>query len=111
MAVLPPRPSSPPRSGVGPNGSRARAGCVGRAVSVLVLGNGDQAVSLAASEQWCDPLPERPYRYGGAAAPAELSPELRAGAERLAAASGLRGLGSVDAIVDGASYWVLELNL
>jgi predicted ATP-grasp superfamily ATP-dependent carboligase len=87
----------------------------GRPVSVLVAGDGSgHAVSLAFSEQWPDPTPERPFRYGGAAAPASL-PDRLAGAlgdvaARVAAASHLRGLGSVDALADGDAFHVLELN-
>jgi predicted ATP-grasp superfamily ATP-dependent carboligase len=87
----------------------------GRAVSALVAGDGAAAVVLAFSEQWSDPAPGRPFRYGGAATPAELPPALAAAlgeaAARVAAAGGLRGLGSVDALVDGDGFSVLELNL
>jgi uncharacterized protein len=88
----------------------------GRAISALVAGDGADAVVLAFSEQWCEPAPGRPFRYGGAAAPADLPPAvaeaLGAAAARIAAAGGLRGLGSVDALVDGdGSFSVLELNL
>ncbi len=83
----------------------------GRAVSVLVLGDGSEAVSLAASEQWTDPTTDRPYRYGGAATPAEVPADLFRSAARVAAASGLRGIGSLDALADGERHWILELNL
>lgn len=87
----------------------------GRPVSVLVAGDGaSQAVSLAHSEQWPDPTPERPFRYGGAAAPASLPDRLTARlaetAAQVAAAAGLRGFGSVDLLVDGDDFHVLELN-
>jgi predicted ATP-grasp superfamily ATP-dependent carboligase len=87
----------------------------GRPVSVLVASNGGSAVSLALSEQWPDPAPGRPFRYGGAAAPADLPAELAAGlrlvAERIAAAAGLKGLGSLDTLVDDHTFSVLELNM
>lgn len=83
----------------------------GRAVSVLVLGDGREAVSLAASEQWAEPAAERPYRYGGCAAPAAVPASLARDAARLAAACGLHGLGSVDALCEGERCWILELNL
>jgi predicted ATP-grasp superfamily ATP-dependent carboligase len=87
----------------------------GRPVSVLVAGDGaGGAVSLALSEQWPDPTPERPFRYGGAATPASLTDRLAGAlgetAARVAAASRLRGLGSVDALVDDATFSILELN-
>jgi uncharacterized protein len=88
----------------------------GHAVSALVAGDGaGGAVVLGFSGQWCDPAPGRPFRYGGAAAPADLpagvAGSLGGAAARVAAAGGLRGLGSVDALVEGGAFSVLELNL
>jgi predicted ATP-grasp superfamily ATP-dependent carboligase len=87
----------------------------GRPVSVLVAGDGRSAIALALSDQWPDPAPGRLFRFGGAAAPAELSPDLesrlRSGASTIAAAVGLRGLGTVDTLVDDDAFSVLELNL
>ena len=87
----------------------------GRAVSVLLVGDGREAVTLGFSEQWSDPAPGRPYRYGGAAVPADITAGLAAAladaARHVAAASGLRGLGSVDALVDADGFHILELNL
>ena len=87
----------------------------GRAVSVLLAGDGREAVTLGFSEQWSDPAPGRPYRYGGAAVPADITAGLAAAladaARHVAAASGLRGLGSVDALVDADGFHILELNL
>lgn len=87
----------------------------GRPVSALVAGDGaGAAVALALSEQWADPTPARPFRYGGAAAPASLPDRLVArlgeAAARVAAAAGLRGLGGVDLLVDRDDFHVLELN-
>jgi hypothetical protein len=87
----------------------------GRPVSALVAGDGSgRAVVLALSEQWPDPTLEQPFRYGGAAAPASLLDRLAGAlgeaAARVAAASHLRGLGSVDALVDDDAFHVLELN-
>jgi predicted ATP-grasp superfamily ATP-dependent carboligase len=87
----------------------------GRPISVLLAGDGRDAASLGFSEQWSDPAPGRPYRYGGAAVPAALPADLAVrladAACRVAAESGLRGLGSVDALVDADRFHVLELNL
>lgn len=86
----------------------------GRPVSVLVAGDGDEAAALAVSEQWADPAPARPFRYGGAAAPASLPDRLAARlgelAAQVAAAAGLRGLGSVDGLLDHDDFHILELN-
>jgi uncharacterized protein len=87
----------------------------GRAVSALLAGDGREAVALGFSEQWSDPAPGRPYRYGGAAVPADMTAGLAAAladaARHVATASGLRGLGSVDALVDADGFHILELNL
>ena len=82
---------------------------------MLLAGDGREAVTLGFSEQWSDPAPGRPYRYGGAAVPADITAGLAAAladaARHVAAASGLRGLGSVDALVDADGFHILELNL
>ena len=67
----------------------------GRPVSALFVGAGDRACVLGFSEQWAAPTKHSKWRYGGAAQPAELSPELKARlteqVERVAATFGLNG--------------------
>jgi predicted ATP-grasp superfamily ATP-dependent carboligase len=88
----------------------------GVAISALFVGNGRDACVLGFSEQWTDPSPASPYRYGGAARPASLSvklqDEITASVLKLCAAFKLEGLGSADFIVDddaGAAL-LLEIN-
>src|SRR5262249_14135985 len=50
----------------------------GRSVSALALGNGRSAIVLGFSAQWAAPAHGRPFRYGGAARPADLSPRMTA---------------------------------
>lgn len=55
-----------------------------------------------------------PYRYGGAVSHAELPESVKRtllqAAQRLTSAVGLRGINSIDAIMDGEQAWVLEIN-
>ncbi|MEX1203918.1 MAG: ATP-grasp domain-containing protein [Dongiaceae bacterium] len=87
----------------------------GRAVGALFLADGRRARLLGLSEQW--PAPDgaaRPYRFGGAARPAAIG---RRAAREIAAAigalvrdTGLVGLNSLDMMVDGDDFLVLEVN-
>jgi predicted ATP-grasp superfamily ATP-dependent carboligase len=86
----------------------------GRAVSALVAADGSTAGTLGTSEQWTAPSPGRRYRFAGALAPARLSStaheRLCTAAVSLAERHGIRGLASVDALVQGDEVIVLELN-
>lgn len=82
--------------------------------SLLFLADGQQIFSIGFNEQMLAPAPDMPYRYGGAVSQAVLPPSVRTGmqdaASRIAAAIGLRGLNSLDCMVDGERFWVLEVN-
>lgn len=91
----------------------------GRAISALFVGNGEAARVLGFSEQWTAPTKAARWRYGGAAAPATLSPALERGltetVERVGPAFGLKGLGSADFLVDDdgegmSDAQLLEIN-
>jgi uncharacterized protein len=86
----------------------------GSPVSVLFAGTGDRTRVLGFSEQWTAPTRQSKWRYGGAAQPAELCAELRARltkrVEQVAAAFGLKGLGSADFLVNGEEAFLLEIN-
>jgi predicted ATP-grasp superfamily ATP-dependent carboligase len=86
----------------------------GRPVSALLLANGASAVVLGLSAQWVDPTPGQPFRYGGAVRPADIPPgvarQIETAACRLAAELSLTGLNSVDFMVDGGDFWVVEVN-
>ena len=66
------------------------------------------------SRQWAAPAPGEPFRFGGSLRPAGLSPELeyqlRRAAEAITAACGLRGLNSIDFLVEGSEYTLIEVN-
>lgn len=86
----------------------------GLPVSAVFVGNGKQARVLGLCEEWADPAPGVPYRYGGAARPAALAPALAAALTQatgaLAAAAGLVGLNSADFLVAEHSFVLLEIN-
>ncbi|MET0313642.1 MAG: ATP-grasp domain-containing protein [Hansschlegelia sp.] len=88
----------------------------GRSISALFLADGASARVVGFSEQWLDPAPGAPFRYGGAvgpiALPADLAAQVAADLDRITRATGLVGLASADMIVPegGPSYWMLEIN-
>jgi predicted ATP-grasp superfamily ATP-dependent carboligase len=86
----------------------------GRPVSALLLGDGNRSIVLGYSEQWCSPLPQHPFRYGGAVRPVPLSNrlvrQLTAALARLTAVQPLTGLNSADFLVDGETFYLLEIN-
>jgi predicted ATP-grasp superfamily ATP-dependent carboligase len=88
----------------------------GGPVSALVLGDGARARVLSFSEQWADPAPDgRAFRFSGCAVPAAL-PSVEFGirlarvAETVAASYALRGIGSVDFLLDRNRFHLLEVN-
>jgi uncharacterized protein len=86
----------------------------GAPVSVLLLGDGNEAQILGASSQWTTPWPGVPFRFGGAVRPA-LDPAaglavLSDAARKIARALGLVGLNSVDFLADATSYHLIEVN-
>lgn len=86
----------------------------GQAASLLFLADGNRVLVVGYNLQFVAPLGGMPYRYGGAVSRAPLSEEIRMtmlrAAERITAELGLRGLNSLDCMVDGESVWVLEVN-
>ncbi len=80
----------------------------------LCLQTGTPPMILGFSTQWSSPAPQRPFRYGGAARPAELAPEiadaLAAAVQRLAALVPLVGLNSVDFLVEAPAFHLVEIN-
>jgi len=93
----------------------------GRAVSLLFLANGEGIEVVGFNEQWCSPSADMPFRYGGAAGNVELCGSVRkqlvSYAAKLAEKFHLRGLNSLDTIVqdagspaEDAHVFVLEIN-
>lgn len=104
------RPGAP---GPVPAGCYAQRRVCGSSVSVLGLADRAGADVLAYSEQWADPLPEAPFRFAGVVgpvAPPAADAAIRAALADLARRSGLRGLFSLDLMIDGPHWWLLEVN-
>jgi predicted ATP-grasp superfamily ATP-dependent carboligase len=87
----------------------------GDALSVLFLANGRRASIIGFNTQWTVVQPgEQPFRFAGASNQAELGSSQRDEViryvQRLAGAAALRGLNSLDFMLDGEGCRVLEVN-
>jgi predicted ATP-grasp superfamily ATP-dependent carboligase len=86
----------------------------GRASSALFVADGREARLLGFSEQWSAPSGAAPFRYGGCAAPEPVEPiwaqRIAAACTAIVAATGLVGLNSLDMLVEGDAFTVLEVN-
>lgn len=86
----------------------------GRPVSATFIADGRVALLLGFNQQRVQALPGRPYAFAGVVGPVAL-PAAAAGVMRralavLVAEFGLRGLGSLDALLDGDQISLLEIN-
>ncbi|GEM20546.1 hypothetical protein NONS58_19650 [Nitrosococcus oceani] len=86
----------------------------GQPGSVLFLANGKEVQILGYHYLWLAPTPAMPYRYGGIAAPLNLTPSagalLRNYLQAIVTATGLRGLNGLDFIHGSQGIQVLEIN-
>ncbi|MCB5184497.1 ATP-grasp domain-containing protein [Methylobacillus gramineus] len=84
-------------------------------VSLLFLASAQGITPVGFQRQLLAPLDSRlPYRYGGLVGPIKITGPAAEGllksAQLLAFEFGLRGLNSLDAMIDGDQYWILEIN-
>ncbi|HUZ91406.1 MAG TPA: ATP-grasp domain-containing protein, partial [Methylocella sp.] len=83
-------------------------------VSILFVADGAKARVVGLSRQWASPAPGEPFRFGGSLRPAGLSRELqgrlRRAAKEITVACGLRGLNSIDFLIEGGGYTLIEIN-
>ncbi|HYB09121.1 MAG TPA: ATP-grasp domain-containing protein [Alphaproteobacteria bacterium] len=86
----------------------------GSPVSALFIADGRRARILGFSEQWSDGGDDMPFRYGGSAGPIKLPGPIEASVRRictaLSAAACLRGLNSLDLLIEEGRVVVLEVN-
>jgi uncharacterized protein len=86
----------------------------GEAVCALVAATGKEAIVIGWSAQWTSPTPDVPYRWAGAVQPARIEPALQALLSRkaveLALAAGIAGIASLDFLVEGSTWHLLEIN-
>ncbi len=86
----------------------------GVAVSLLFVADGKVATKIGFNQQFSAPTAEMPYRFAGAvsnvALPRQVQQQFIEAAEKLTAALGLKGMNSLDAVLEGEQLWILELN-
>ncbi|MDI1309596.1 MAG: ATP-grasp domain-containing protein [Methylotenera sp.] len=86
----------------------------GVAVSLLFVADGKVAKAIGFNQQFSAPIAELPYRFAGAVSnvdlPRQVQQQFIEVAEKLTAALGLKGINSLDAVLDGDQLWILELN-
>ncbi len=86
----------------------------GTPMSATFLANGGDACVLGFNQLIVRPFGARPFVFCGAVGPVPLPPgvvpRISAAVLALAAAFSLRGLGSLDFMLDGAAFSVLEVN-
>jgi predicted ATP-grasp superfamily ATP-dependent carboligase len=87
---------------------------IGTPISMLFVADGSAAEVIGFNQQLIAPTESLPYRFAGAISNVTLQPKSRKtfehSAQKLTSALGLRGICSIDAIVNGENVWVLELN-
>jgi uncharacterized protein len=81
---------------------------------VLVIGDGRQSEIVGLSAQWTAPSARHAFQFGGAVRPAfpvpACSQQLQDAASQISAALTLRGLNSIDFLVEGSDFHLLEIN-
>lgn len=86
----------------------------GVSMSATYIANGRDCVVLGFNEQIVQPLGDRPWVWHGVLGPVPVTSAVRqqvlAVLRALSEMFSLRGLGSLDFLLDGERLWVLELN-
>ncbi|HNV89169.1 MAG TPA: ATP-grasp domain-containing protein [Methylotenera sp.] len=86
----------------------------GKPVSMLFLADGKTAKLIGFNLQFVAPFADMPYRFAGAVSgvdlPTRVQQAFEHAAQQLTVTLGLRGINSLDAILDGEALWILELN-
>lgn len=86
----------------------------GTPISMLFVADGKTAQPISFNQQLIAPTDEMPYRFAGAVGSVAMQPNIYAAfkhaAQQLTGALNLCGINSLDAILEGESLWVLELN-
>ncbi|WP_157775524.1 ATP-grasp domain-containing protein [Hartmannibacter diazotrophicus] len=86
----------------------------GTPMSVTAIGNGRDAALVGFCRQFADPVEGQPFRFGGLCGPVDLPQAIAVGVGKatkgLAAAFGLKGFFSMDFLLEGESWWCLEVN-
>jgi predicted ATP-grasp superfamily ATP-dependent carboligase len=97
-----------------PSGSYFQKSVAGRSVSAAFVADGRTACLVGFTEQWTSATATAPFRYGGCAGPVQLPPKLAsaiaAACSAITGAVPLVGLNSLDILVDGTGFHILEVN-
>lgn len=87
---------------------------IGTPISMLFVADGNTAHLIGFNQQLTAPTKCLPYRFAGAINNVALQPNIRMAfehaAQKLMSALHLRGICSIDAILEGDNVWLLELN-
>jgi uncharacterized protein len=86
----------------------------GEPVSMLFVADGKEMQTIGFNRQLVAPTPQLPYRFAGAVGGVKLPDAVEKvffeAARKLTTALGLRGICSLDAVLDGEMLSILELN-
>jgi predicted ATP-grasp superfamily ATP-dependent carboligase len=86
----------------------------GVAVSLLFVADGKVARVIGFNQQFNAPTAEMPYRFAGAVSntvlPRQVQQQFIEAAEKLTTVLGLKGMNSLDAVLEGEQLWIIELN-
>lgn len=86
----------------------------GCSVSAAFVADGQTARVIGFTEQWASGTAATPFRYGGCAGPVRLPQHFEsavaAACSTIAGATRLVGLNSLDLLVDGSDFQILEIN-
>jgi predicted ATP-grasp superfamily ATP-dependent carboligase len=102
------------RGGVAASGEYYQQEIAGEPVSVLFLADGKSARIVGFNQQWVAPESGLPFCYGGAVSRASVPPEAKTGMnlalQAIVGHTGLRGINSMDCMLIGNRFFVLEIN-
>ncbi len=86
----------------------------GKPISMLFVADGNIAQTIGFNQQLIAPTDAMPFRFAGAVSNIALQPNIykdfEYAAQQLTRALNLRGINSLDAMLDGDALWMLELN-
>lgn len=102
------------REGVSASGDYYQQEITGESMSVLFLADGKSARIVGFNQQWVAPESGLPFCYGGAVSRASVPADAKAGMnsalQAIVECTGLRGLNSMDCVLAGNTFFVLEIN-
>lgn len=86
----------------------------GTPISMLFVADGKSARTIGINQQFVAPMDNIPYRFAGGVSsvtlPYNILVDFEQAAQHLTTTLNLRGINSLDAILDGETLWILELN-